>query len=93
MPSAPGIQDELVDRFASQIYGRMTKADAAAIGIEDDDLENWERSVWERASPAMHALFRARAERMIAGDLSVLPPTWPIGTAPHLAATANQSRT
>lgn len=68
-----------VDDFANQLYALTSRSDAEALGIEGDDLEAIGRTVWEKATPALHEFFRARAIRMLQGDLSVMPAVHPIG--------------
>jgi hypothetical protein len=81
MPDAPGITNRRVDQFAADLYSRTARSDAEALGITGDDLESFQLVPWEKATPVLHEIFRARAIRMLNGDLSVLPPTWPIGMA------------
>ena len=83
MPDAPGMTNRRVDDFATELFTRTRRSEAAALGITGADFESWKVSPWEKATPFLHELFRARAMRMLNGDLSVLPPTWPIGFVPR----------
>jgi hypothetical protein len=80
MPHAPGMTNRTVDDFANQLYALTTRDDAASLGIEGDDLDTIGLAPWEKATPALHELFRARAIRMLQGDLSVMPGVRTIGT-------------
>lgn len=80
MPDAPGMKNLTVDDFANQLYALTTRTDAAALGIEGEDLNVIGLAPWEKATPALHEFFRARAIRMLHGDLSVMPVVHPIGT-------------
>lgn len=81
MPHAPGMTNRTVDDFANQLYALTTRTDAAALGIEGADLEAIGRAVWEKTTPTLHEFFRARAIRMLQGDLSVMPAVHTIGMA------------
>ncbi|MES3054886.1 hypothetical protein O6V14_04520 [Sphingomonas faeni] len=73
--------NQTVDDFANQLYALTTLTDAVALGIEGADLEAIGRAVWEKTTPALHEFFRARAIRMLQGDLSVMPAVHTIGMA------------
>ena len=73
MPDAPGMTNRRVDDFAEQLYSRTSRSDCEDLGITGDDLESFQLAPWEKASPTLHEIFRARAIRMLDGDLSVLP--------------------
>jgi hypothetical protein len=83
MPSAPGIEDSTIDSFASQLYARTPRSMADELGLSEEEREAWSRTVWEKAPATLHEIFRARAIRMLNGDLSVMPLTWPIGMVPR----------
>jgi hypothetical protein len=83
MPDAPGMTNRRVDQFAADLYSRSARSDAEALGITGDDLESFQLVPMEKATPVLHEIFRARAIRMLNGDLSVLPPNWPIGMVPR----------
>jgi hypothetical protein len=80
MPHAPGMTNRTVDEFANQLYALTTRSDAVALGIEGDDLDTIGLAPWEKATPALHEFFRARAVRMLQGDLSVMQVVHTIGT-------------
>jgi hypothetical protein len=80
MPHAPGMTNRTVDDFANQLYALTTRDDAVALGIEGDNLDTIGLAPWEKATPALHEFFRARAIRMLQGDLSVMPVVHTIGT-------------
>jgi hypothetical protein len=81
MPDAAGPTDATVDDLASQLYARTPRSMAGQIGMSEQDREAWSRNAWEEAPPTLHEIFRARAIRMLNGDFSVMPLTWPIGMA------------
>lgn len=79
MPDALGMTNRTVDDYANQLYALTSRTDAIALGIEGADLEAIGRAVWEKTTPALHEFFRARAVRMLQGDLSVMPTVHTVG--------------
>lgn len=74
MPDPRGTRNGSIDAFAAELYTRTRHTEAEALGITGADLESWKTSPWEKATPFLTDLFRARAVRLLSGDLSVLPP-------------------
>lgn len=72
MPDAPGMTNRRVDEFAEWLYVRTHRSEASALGITGKNLDAW-KLPWEKSTPALHELFRARAIRMLSGDPSMLP--------------------
>ena len=62
----PDAGDHLTERFAEDLYVR-TPVDRWPEGFTG------RTGVWERESPELRAAFRQRAQRFMAGDLSVAP--------------------
>lgn len=69
LPHARRITNHIVDDFADQLYALMTRTEAIAQGFSGADLEAIAGAVWEKAAPVLHEVFRARAIRMLQGDL------------------------
>ena len=80
LPYAPGLTNRIIDNFADELYALMTRTEAIELGFEGADLEAIGRAVWKKSAPALHEIFRARAIRMLQGDLSVMPVVKTIGT-------------
>lgn len=73
MPDVFGSPERSVDAFAAELFTRTRHTEAETLGITGVDLESWKASPWEKATPFLHELFRARAIRMLNGDLLVMP--------------------
>jgi hypothetical protein len=72
------MQNPVTDEWAKDLYRRSDWSEI----LETEPWRGASPEPWECAAPALREVFRARARRMLAGDLSVLPWTWPIGTKP-----------
>lgn len=77
------MENRRVDQFATELFTRTRRTEAKALGITGAHLDSWNVSPWEKTSPFLHKIFRARAIRMLDSDLSVLPSTREIGMVPR----------
>ena len=78
MTLAHDVEDLATDQIGEAFYWKMPADEIEALA----GIAVPVRTLWRNLPSEVRATFRARAERFMAGDLTLLPWSWPIGMTP-----------
>ena len=80
MKYPPDAGHPLTEQFAADLYARSDLDNVPGTEPWRDQI----RQPWKRAEPDLREVFRARARLLLAGDITVIPVSWPMTTPSHL---------